>query len=372
MIDTKSKIINAAIELFSSTPYGDVSILQISKKANVSNGIVYKYFKNKEDLFTYLLNIIVDKIQSELQYIVGETLEERLKNFIELNIKLTEQEATIIKIFRDGQYRFIEYEKKIKKGYLKSLEKVFQRKLNSYETIYILGSIRFINISYHSRKLTYNYDLLVNILLNGFLNPTKIDVQKIYNSDFYERIILNSDNLKHQILKKGEKLFGEREYHDVKVKDITKKLEISIGSFYSFFETKEEFLSEIVEKLKKEILFLLKDNYCKETNLNEMHTTFLYIFIEYFKKSIHKYKLIRDVEFLNFDIFIDFLNKIENFYIETLTIEGISYEDKRLMANILLGLQHYMGIEIFFINSFKDQDKFLEKMSYYLSNGIIN
>ena len=44
-------IIDAAIEVFSRNGFQNSTISQIARKANVAEGTIYQYFKNKEDLF---------------------------------------------------------------------------------------------------------------------------------------------------------------------------------------------------------------------------------------------------------------------------------------------------------------------------------
>jgi TetR/AcrR family fatty acid metabolism transcriptional regulator len=51
-------IIDAAIEVFSRNGFQDSTISQIARKANVAEGTIYQYFKNKEDLF---FSIPIDK-----------------------------------------------------------------------------------------------------------------------------------------------------------------------------------------------------------------------------------------------------------------------------------------------------------------------
>lgn len=47
----RQSIIQAAIEVFSKNDFQDATISEIAKKANVAEGTIYQYFKNKEDLF---------------------------------------------------------------------------------------------------------------------------------------------------------------------------------------------------------------------------------------------------------------------------------------------------------------------------------
>ena len=56
---------------------------------------------------------------------------------------------------------------------------------------------------------------------------------------------------KRKILEKAFELFRKNGYTDTKVEDITRKLGISKGSFYTYFKTKEELLCEVLENVKK-------------------------------------------------------------------------------------------------------------------------
>jgi AcrR family transcriptional regulator len=46
----------SALRLFASEGYEKTNILQIAQKANVSKGLMYNYFKNKEELLTAIMN----------------------------------------------------------------------------------------------------------------------------------------------------------------------------------------------------------------------------------------------------------------------------------------------------------------------------
>ena len=48
--NVKEKMLEAAKLLFAEKCYSDVSILSITKKANVSNGSFYRYFSSKKDI----------------------------------------------------------------------------------------------------------------------------------------------------------------------------------------------------------------------------------------------------------------------------------------------------------------------------------
>jgi TetR/AcrR family transcriptional regulator, fatty acid metabolism regulator protein len=47
----RQQILQAAIEVFSNGNFQSASISEIAQKANIAEGTIYQYFKNKEDLF---------------------------------------------------------------------------------------------------------------------------------------------------------------------------------------------------------------------------------------------------------------------------------------------------------------------------------
>ncbi len=80
----KEKIIAVALELFAQNGYQGTSIAQIAKKANISKGLMYNYFKNKEKLLEAIVEEGFEKIM-ELDYGVDKSIkpERKLKKMID-------------------------------------------------------------------------------------------------------------------------------------------------------------------------------------------------------------------------------------------------------------------------------------------------
>lgn len=367
---TKEKIISAAIDLFAELPYEEVSVAQICKNAGVSNGIIYKYFKNKIELFQYLLEEVIRRIESYFENIEGNGIKERLESYININLELTKKEFKIIRIYRAGQYKFIEYEKKIKIIYINGLEKVFNRKMEMYESFFLLSGIRFINIFYTANNLECDVKFLVKILLYGFLGEFKISIKNFNEMSFFLRVPFNSSSVKCLLLEKGTEIFMKKDFFDIKILDITKAASISSGNFYNYFSSKDEFFKEIIVRFKKQLFYFLKDNYKKEFLPNENHVMFLYLMLEYFKDSYYKDKIMREAEFIAPELYFKYLNKDFNFYLETLDELNYSFERKKIIVAVLLGIAHYMRIEFFYTKNITNKEDFLKKISYFLKNGV--
>lgn len=65
-IRTKNRILNAAITLMDEKGFNDTSIEEISKKAGVSVGAFYHYYKSKNDIFFETYKIFDDYLANEV------------------------------------------------------------------------------------------------------------------------------------------------------------------------------------------------------------------------------------------------------------------------------------------------------------------
>lgn len=59
--EKKQRIMDAALEEFSTHSFNDVSIAQIIEGAEIPRGSFYQYFTDLKDLYKYIFKIIVDK-----------------------------------------------------------------------------------------------------------------------------------------------------------------------------------------------------------------------------------------------------------------------------------------------------------------------
>ena len=64
--EKKQKIIEASYELFTEVGYYKTNTSDIARRAGVSTGIVYSYFKDKRDILLYVLNIYIRKVTEPL------------------------------------------------------------------------------------------------------------------------------------------------------------------------------------------------------------------------------------------------------------------------------------------------------------------
>ena len=367
----KEKIIESAIILFSTKKYEFVSIVEICKLAEVSNGIFYSYFKNKTELFCFLLQETSTRIHHYFNQIQGNIIFERLKSFIEINISLTKKEFQLIRVYREGQYKFLEHEKKLKEVYHEALNKIYERTLNEYEYFFLISGIRYINIYYTSRNIEVDTTFLTKILMYGLSEPLKTTILELEESSFYLRVPFNSSNIRCTFLNSGLEILKTTPFSSFRIQDLAQKVNLSIGTFYNYFENKEEFLKIILFRIRKQIFHFLEDNYRPNKTALDNFLIFLYLLFEYYKDSPFKYTLNREIELIYPEVYKQFLEEEVNFYVNHLLSDLLmNKQKKQLVAVLLLGYCHYMGINFFYTHNFSDRNFFLESLISFLQNGL--
>jgi len=61
VFERKQEVINAALKEFSEKGYKGASLNNILKNAEISKGTFYYHFKSKEDLYFFLIEILIDE-----------------------------------------------------------------------------------------------------------------------------------------------------------------------------------------------------------------------------------------------------------------------------------------------------------------------
>ena len=64
--ERRGQIVRAAIKLFSEDGYYTTTIQQIAKQAGISTGLIYQYFRDKDDILFLSLKMVLDTYEQEI------------------------------------------------------------------------------------------------------------------------------------------------------------------------------------------------------------------------------------------------------------------------------------------------------------------
>jgi TetR/AcrR family transcriptional regulator, fatty acid metabolism regulator protein len=98
----KERILKAATRVFAQNGFFHSKISQIAKLAQVADGTIYLYFKNKDDilisLFEEEMSAIIKNVKTEIAKESG--FENKIKKFITIHLSFMEQNREMAEVFQ--------------------------------------------------------------------------------------------------------------------------------------------------------------------------------------------------------------------------------------------------------------------------------
>ena len=97
----RQEILSAALGLFSMKGYGNVSMQEIAEKSEFAIGTLYKFFKNKEDLYRALVREQAGKFHEAIMeaFEASDDEVEKLRNFIRAKGEVFRDNVAMIRIY---------------------------------------------------------------------------------------------------------------------------------------------------------------------------------------------------------------------------------------------------------------------------------
>ena len=130
--EKKERIINAAMQEFIKNGYDNASTNEIVKQANISKGSLFNYFKNKKDLYFYLLDYSIE-VSYEIFDRMDWTETDIIKRFQRVAIVKLDMLKKYPEIFNFAKAVYDEQSPDVKEEIIKKFSEINQ---NSFQKLY--------------------------------------------------------------------------------------------------------------------------------------------------------------------------------------------------------------------------------------------
>ncbi|HPX15059.1 MAG TPA: TetR/AcrR family transcriptional regulator [Petrotogaceae bacterium] len=368
---TKDRLIESALESFSERWYETVSVAEICRNANLSNGVFYRYFKDKEEIFKEILDIFLKDLSENLEHIKGESVTQRLDYLFNAIVNSGVKFKRMVSVYREGQYRFQEYEKKLADIYKKGLSEVFKKDISEAEYLFGTCGIRFLSIRSLYKHIVLDNKILLQgekMVLNGIFSNQVNNYEKIFDFDAKQLEAVQETTSREKLISAGMELFGEYGYYNVNVYDIAKKAGFAVGTFYIYFDSKEEFMSELIDIINSKTRHFISQNINHSLNRIEQELQGMYLFLKFFEDKLIYYQIVREAEFVVNGKVKDYYDNFEKGYLKNL--KDVKDYDYSAVANFLVGISHYLGIQTLFNRSAEDKKSIIKELGTLLYSGM--
>jgi AcrR family transcriptional regulator len=186
-IESKQKIMKAAMDVFSRKGYAKANIREIARTAGISVGGVYLYFRNKEELYRSLINERMLDIGSKTETIAGKTqsASEALSHFLSLHVEnaLKHKEFILLHIREHGFTYGVQEKKNFFRKQRELVERLIQRGIRTGEfrkcnadamAKVIMGSLRGVLLSMAlDDDVHITPEMMNEFIFNGLLTPAR-------------------------------------------------------------------------------------------------------------------------------------------------------------------------------------------------------
>src|SRR5660397_164045 len=100
--EKRDRILRAAVKIFSRNGFFNSRVSEIARAAEVADGTIYLYFKNKDDLLISLFEEKMGEVVAEVRrrVAVGGNALEKLRIFIENHMDLLERDSGLVEVLQ--------------------------------------------------------------------------------------------------------------------------------------------------------------------------------------------------------------------------------------------------------------------------------
>ena len=104
---TRRRILDSALDEFSKQGYGASSINAVCATQDISKGIIYHYFRDKNELYLLCVELCFDAITRYLKEVtegLGGTAEQRLRAYFDARLRFFAENPLYLGIFADAAF----------------------------------------------------------------------------------------------------------------------------------------------------------------------------------------------------------------------------------------------------------------------------
>ncbi|MDX8360343.1 TetR/AcrR family transcriptional regulator [Cytobacillus sp. IB215316] len=180
---TSEKILQAAMELFISKGFHSASIDEIAKQADISKGLLYHYYKGKENLIDAMVVMRVGELIKVMETaVLQETPVEQLLFIIEGSLENVREQPMIFRFYINlltqakGDKVLSKYTMKLQKEYEKQFEvqtEIFEKLGVSnakMKSLHFSSTLQGIMLMYSTYPNLYPLEKIKNEVIKEFCN----------------------------------------------------------------------------------------------------------------------------------------------------------------------------------------------------------
>jgi AcrR family transcriptional regulator len=369
---TRAAILDRAHQVFKETGYFGTSISEITRRCGISMGNFYQYFKNKEQVFLELNDLILSRFMSRAQTLTSQrtSFEERLEKAIQLLYEHSRENLAFHRILGESELTdriTIAYYETIVRPYRDFFRREAQagniRPLDPNMVAYGLAGI----CSFHSmdwgeedkdppRDLVR---LIADLILHGISGaaPWKKPSERNFLStpspvplkSEEDEPLTKGENTRQAIFRAAERVFGRLGINRANISEITREAGVAQGTFYVHFDSKRDLIDGFVKYINKEMRRELQRTAARAKDRRDAERLGLLAFFEFLREHREIYRMVPECEMIDPKVSLWYYKRVAQGYVQGLQ-QGIDRREIRnlpavFLGRSIMGLTHFIGLK---------------------------
>jgi AcrR family transcriptional regulator len=370
---TRGMIIDTAHEVFKSMGYYGASISEITRRCGFSMGTFYQYFRNKEQVFLELNDLIISRFTERVESInTGESdFNARMREMVRLfYTHISENfafhcilgESELIDRVTVGYYEAIARHcldfcrNEAQLGNIRSLDP-------NVITYGLIGMCYFIAMDWQDEENSLPPDtiihLITDLVMNGICGPApwhrteEWDQPRLPQTgdlDVVDDITLTrGEKTRKTILAAAGKVFGRHGLNQANIAEITREAGVAQGTFYIYFKSKAELIEGFVTYINRQIRRAIQQAISDITDRRDAEWIGMLAFFDFTLRNREIYRIVPEWELIGRDISMWYYNTLSKGYISGVQ-KGIAAGQIRdlpvkFLVRSLMGFTHFIGLK---------------------------
>jgi AcrR family transcriptional regulator len=369
---TRAALLDAAHQVFKDTGYYGSSVSEITRRLGISMGNFYQYFKNKEQVFLELSDLILSRFMGRAEKLPAPhaSFEERLKESIQLLYDHTRENFAFHRILGESELTdrvTIAYYEAIARYYRDFFRRESQtghlRPLDPNMMAYgLIGICYFHSLDWGEKEKTSTRGVvrqMTDLILRGISGPARWKKPPEGRPlSLPEPVPLHSaegepltkgENTRQAIFRAAERVIGRHGINRANIAEITREAGVALGTFYVHFGSKRDLVEGLVKYINAQMRRQLQRTVARTGDRRDAERVGMLAFYKFLKQHRAIYRVVPECEMIDREVSLWYYKKMSAGYIQGLQ-QGIARGEVRdlpavFLARSLMGFTHFIGLK---------------------------
>ncbi len=179
-----------------------------------------------------------------------------------------------------------------------------------------------------------------------------------------------------KLLQAAEIEFGKRGFHEASVSGITLNAGVALGTFYTYFQSKEEIYRALVGYMSHRVRGWISERVADSPDRVSAERDGLQAYLEFVREHPGLYRIIAEAEFVANDAYVEHYSSIAHAYTANLTSanerDEIREGDFEVWSWAIMGMMVFLGMRYSEWDQDADPAEIASRAGALIAEGIAN